>query len=223
MSVTAVRLTCKLVRAACRMEGDGQMPMDFSTPRITPDMFGQWEGKTVRLCGRVSPQLAGAASASATACARARALCALGEPALRVSVLQVSEMDGGTAVIESTNGGRITVVDSAVDQSVPFVEVRVTPRLSVARAAGSSGFAPQAAPSSCRAPSKARYPHRRLWARCSAQTQCGQLGTTPWETISTSMCMASSAKSRRGPCAICSCGIKSPLGLSGRSGTATIS
>eukprot|EP01043_Picozoa_sp_COSAG02_P044232 COSAG02_NODE_3933_length_6025_cov_4.489875_1_plen_126_part_00 len=115
------------------------MPMDLSTPRITPDMFGQWEGKTVRLCGRVSPHLAGAASASAsaTACASrvlARALCALGEPALRASVLQVSELDGGTAVIESTNGGRITVVDSAVDQSVPFVEVRAASRISVARA-----------------------------------------------------------------------------------------
>lgn len=27
--------------------------MDMSTPRITPDMLGQWEGKMVRLCGRV--------------------------------------------------------------------------------------------------------------------------------------------------------------------------
>lgn len=36
------------------MESDGQTPMDNSTPRITPDMFGQWEGQEVRLCGRVS-------------------------------------------------------------------------------------------------------------------------------------------------------------------------
>ncbi len=47
-------------------------------------------------------------------------------------MLQVSELDGGTAVIESTNGGRITVVDSAVDQSVPFVEVRDPTLLSAA-------------------------------------------------------------------------------------------
>ena len=35
------------------MDVDGQTPMDLSTPRITPDMLGQWEGKQVRLCGRV--------------------------------------------------------------------------------------------------------------------------------------------------------------------------
>ena len=37
------------------MDGEQQqMPMDLTTPRITPDMFVNWEGKQVRLCGRVS-------------------------------------------------------------------------------------------------------------------------------------------------------------------------
>ena len=41
------------------MDGEGeqqqqQTPMDLTTPRITPDMFVNWEGKHVRLCGRVS-------------------------------------------------------------------------------------------------------------------------------------------------------------------------
>ena len=34
-------------------QAPNEVPMDTCTPRITPDMLGQWEGKTVRLCGRV--------------------------------------------------------------------------------------------------------------------------------------------------------------------------
>lgn len=79
---------------------------------------------------------------------------------------QVTDVDGGTAVIESTNGGRISVVDTYVDMSVPFVEVRATSLASATHRPAS--FFPAAPVSHASAVGHLRLgarPHDRSWAR----------------------------------------------------------
>lgn len=79
---------------------------------------------------------------------------------------QVTEVDGGTAVIESTNGGRISVTDTDVDMSVPFVEVRGAFLASATHPPASFVTAPTA---SCAIAvphlRRAARPHDRSWAR----------------------------------------------------------
>lgn len=70
-------------------------------------------------------------------------------------------------MLESTNGAKISVVDSTVDGSVPYVEVRLS--LSRANASRILSFCAQAG----RARAKPSEPGPRLTPTCGRCADCG--------------------------------------------------
>ena len=102
------------------MDGEDAAPpavASTSSPRITPDMLGAWQGKVVRLCGKVN---APHCSIAPVAFAPAPADSAAGGPGRA----QISDVSGGTAMVESTGGAKVNVVDTQLDDAaVPYVEV----------------------------------------------------------------------------------------------------
>jgi len=106
------------------MDGEDAAPpavASTSSPRITPDMLGAWQGKVVRLCGKVRaihlPSLrVCSGSVPASACSPSAAGAS--------GRAQISDVSGGTAMVESTGGAKVNVVDTQLDDAaVPYVEV----------------------------------------------------------------------------------------------------